>query len=218
MPSKKTASIKCHPQQLGCCIHCDTGLPKSLPGLVDHYMKSQDLPYCKKWNSMKSSLAGYRETTDFQAAVKMAIRAKDLVGNDHRQAGAFRIKRHSHQYRIEKVAIDSVLSKLKPSKLENVKSFDDLYARVYKICSDVHGIGPLYIYDAALRIGACLNLEPKQVYLHAGALTGAKALGIVVKRKIISVTAFPAPIQKLKPHEIEDFLCIYKDKLAAFRT
>ena len=163
---------------------------------------------------MKSCLAGYRETTDFKAAVKSAILAEDLVGKAHRQGGEIRINRHGHQRRIEKVAIDEVRRQLKPGKLENAKSFDELYDRVYKICRDIHGIGPLYIYDAALRIGARLKLNPSRVYLHAGALDGAKALGMEVKNSPLPVAAFKAPIQKLKPHEIEDFLCIFKNHLS----
>lgn len=32
-------------------------------------------------------------------------------------------------------------------------------------------------------------------------------------REALPVSAFPKEIQKLKPHEIEDFLCIFKEEL-----
>jgi hypothetical protein len=77
----------------------------------------------------------------------------------------------------------------------------------------VDGIGELYIYDTALRIGAKLNLLPSRIYLHAGARVGARALGFAGRLKYIELRDLPKEFQKLEPHEIEDVLCIFKDKL-----
>jgi hypothetical protein len=79
-------------------------------------------------------------------------------------------------------------------------------------------VGELMVYDTALRIGAFLKLEPVSVYLHAGTKTGAKALGLTVSgKKNINVTDLPKEFRKLKPHEIEDCLCIYKDNIDSLR-
>jgi hypothetical protein len=55
----------------------------------------------------------------------------------------------------------------------------------------------------------------KDVYLHAGARQGARALGLDVRRGFLPVTAFPKPLRSLSADDIEDFLRIYKKKLAA---
>lgn len=74
----------------------------------------------------------------------------------------------------------------------------------------IHDIGPLTIYDTALRIGAFLRLEPAVVYLHRGTREGAKAIGENHRSECLDVRELPRPFQRLKPYEIEDCLCIYK--------
>lgn len=77
----------------------------------------------------------------------------------------------------------------------------------------LHGIGELTVYDTALRIGAKLGLLPKKVYLHAGTRAGARALGLNWKATSLAVRELPSELLTLTPHEIEDCLCIFKDKL-----
>ena len=77
----------------------------------------------------------------------------------------------------------------------------------------VGGLGELYVYDTALRIGAKLNLLPNKVYLHAGTRSGAEALGFDGKATVLNVSDLPRELQKLEPHEIEDVLCIFKADL-----
>jgi len=74
------------------------------------------------------------------------------------------------------------------------------------------GIGPLYTYDVSLWIGAFLRLEPERVYLQSGALEGAIALGIATRKSLhIDMSEVPYPLWTLKPYEIEDALCLYKE-------
>ena len=68
------------------------------------------------------------------------------------------------------------------------------------------------VYDTAFRIGAKLNKLPTKVYLHTGTREGAKALGFDGKVKSIGVYELQPEFQKLEPYEIEDILCIFKDK------
>lgn len=100
-------------------------------------------------------------------------------------------KRHSHQRRIIKPAIDEakiILSTLE-YKLAKVTSFENLYIIAYENLITTNGIGPLYIYDAALRIGVICGHYPKDVYLHCGSKVGAKYLGFrgceTISRKIL---------------------------------
>jgi hypothetical protein len=77
----------------------------------------------------------------------------------------------------------------------------------------IRGLGHLYTYDTALRIGAKLDLLPEKVYLHAGTRKGAKALGLDWKARALEVASIPDELHELEPREIEDFLCIYEEKL-----
>lgn len=79
----------------------------------------------------------------------------------------------------------------------------------------VKGIGDLACYDIANRIGSYLGLNPELVYLHAGTRKGLKnLLKSKVKDNFIKKEDLPEPFKSsdLTCHEIEDILCIYKDK------
>lgn len=122
-------------------------------------------------------------------------------------------KRLSHQRRIPKSVLQKGKTKLlgNLSKMQNAKSFDNLHELIETIIGSIFGIGELMIYDTALRIGAKLKLEPTSVYLHAGTRSGAKKIGIYSSKKKAEIKYIPKPLRKLKAHEIEDVLCIYKN-------
>lgn len=124
-------------------------------------------------------------------------------------------KRFSHQRRLKKANLEEAKTKLLANlnELKASTNFDDLFLLVKKLVRPIKGIGELYVYDTALRIGANLGLLPTKVYLHAGTRTGAKRLGFQGKEPTIAVSRFPKALQKLQPHEIEDVLCIFKDEL-----
>lgn len=216
-PKNKAAS-SCRPTKARSgCKPSRTSLPNTLAGLVDCYLKMQNDRSGQSGNPLRSLLEGYRELEDFKKAVDHAIDAKELVGKSYDPLAKFSGKRHGHQRRIKKDAIEAVRQALILKKVKNTKSFEELHAYVTATCSGINGIGELYIYDAALRIGASLELKPELVYLHAGTKIGVRALGLSAKNSSLPVNAFPKPIQKLEPHEIEDFLCIYKEELKAFK-
>ena len=99
-------------------------------------------------------------------------------------------------------------------ELENVDNFRKLHDAVKAGAGKVFHNAKLTFYDTALRIGAYRKIEPKEVYLHCGAEVGARALGIKIKgRRAIPVGEFDSAFHQLKPREIEDLLCIYKENL-----
>jgi hypothetical protein len=63
-------------------------------------------------------------------------------------------------------------------------------------------------------VGAKLNVFPKKVYLHAGTRRGARALGLDAG-PTLNVSQLPREFRALLPHEIEDVLCIFKDRFKA---
>jgi hypothetical protein len=124
-------------------------------------------------------------------------------------------KRYSHQRRIKRAAIAQARSILSDAKLRMKKcsDFDSLFRLIEAALEDVPGIGELYIYDTSLRIGAKLGILPEKVYLYAGTRTGARNLGLDVAKSTVRMASLPPALRVLKPHEVEDVLCIFKDEL-----
>jgi hypothetical protein len=121
-------------------------------------------------------------------------------------------KRHPHQYRITRVALEESRCRLLDCLpvLQQVTIFDDLHEDVNALIGPIPGIGELTVYDTALRIGAHFGLEPTRVYLHAGTRKGAEALGLDPRRKTIEMDELPEPMRRLSAREAEDVLCMYK--------
>jgi hypothetical protein len=126
------------------------------------------------------------------------------------------------------------------------RDFEELFDKVEWLAGHTHEscqppyidkFGRVAIYDTALRIGFHLKRNPrkpfgndnknrvlplKYVYLHAGAMQGARALaelgvlskdpngnGKITLGLIVETTRFPTYItQRLEPYQIEDFLCV----------
>ena len=169
----------------------------NLETIVRHYI-SNYRPH------KQTELNWFRRQSSLEAAINVAAKAENERG-----------LRYSHQYRITRKAIQEADRLLleKHDVLERCKSFHELWQRIRIILGTVKGLGELYIYDTALRIGAYLNLLPDRVYLHAGTHTGAKAFGIVSRNtEWIDVDELPNILRELPPHEVEDILCIYKGK------
>ena len=124
-------------------------------------------------------------------------------------------KRCSHQRRLSKTSLEQARDILleNEDRIRQSQAFDDLLVLLERLLSPVKGLGELYIYDTALRIGAAIGVSPKRVYLHAGTRVGAKALGFDGRLKAPEVSQLPEWLQQLKPYEIEDALCIFKDEL-----
>jgi len=141
--------------------------------------------------------------------IEDAIRAASH-GLDQRQ------RRHPHQRRLKKAALELACAALlaRSSAICAAKSFHSLLEIVAEVAGTIPGLGELYAYDTALRVGARLQLFPAAVYLHAGTRYGAAALGLDAGRDKLALTELPQPFHGLSPHEAEDALCIYKALLA----
>lgn len=124
-------------------------------------------------------------------------------------------KRHPHQYRIPKDSLTKAKRRLlrQKEKIRNCASFEELYDLVNSRIKNIWMIGELAVYDIASRIGAYLHLEPEQVYLHRGTRDGARALGFHGPLAKLTINDLPREFGRLKPGEIEDCLCIYKERL-----
>lgn len=122
-------------------------------------------------------------------------------------------KRHPHQYLIPRRLLELAEERLQAAarRLAGAPDFDALHEIVKREIGSVQGIGKLMVYDIAHRIGAYLGEFPTLVYLHRGTKEGAAVLGF--RGETLDPAVLPAPFSRLTPAEIEDCLCIYKDKL-----
>src|SRR5271156_1213742 len=89
-------------------------------------------------------------------------------------------KRYSHQRRIERTAIRQSLAILShfEGPIRKCADFPGLFKLIRVELLHVTGIGELYVYDTALRIGTKLGVFPEKVYLHAGTRIGVRTLGL----------------------------------------
>ncbi|WP_342619296.1 hypothetical protein [Rhodoferax sp. GW822-FHT02A01] len=149
----------------------------------------------------RDELAFFKEISQ-EKALEFAALAKDSRGN-----------RFSHQRRLTRESLQqgkqAIMSML--GAFQKANSFEEVLQIVRGVTSKVHGLGELYAYDTALRISAKTGHEPKHVYLHAGTRVGAKRLGIPTNRDYVPMTELPEALLLLKAHEVESFLCLYKN-------
>jgi hypothetical protein len=100
-------------------------------------------------------------------------------------------------------------------ELSRLRRFHELHSKVLDTIGPIRGIGELMVYDTSLRIGARLELSPDFIYLHAGTRVGARELGLDGRLPFVRTTDVPVPLRRLRPHEIEDFMCIFKSQFLA---
>ena len=126
-------------------------------------------------------------------------------------------KRHDHQRRISGEAIKQWADSLGKAQariqafhgcsFEKLFDFLDVQARA------ISGIGPLMVYDTALRIGANIGCLPKDfVYLHAHARIPSLRSDVYRIKK----SELPREFKVLgtwEAYEIEDFLCVYQEQI-----
>ncbi|MBO9538294.1 hypothetical protein [Herbaspirillum sp.] len=145
-------------------------------------------------------------TRPFDIALDYAALAKDSRG-----------KRFSHQRRLKRKNLELAKKFLmeKKDEFEKTKSFEAVFKIVQQITSAISGLGELYTYDTALRISVAIKHEPIHVYLHAGTRVGAKKIDIDGRRSYVSMAELSKELQILDAHEVENFLCIYKNELGS---
>ena len=181
------------------CIDSEPEQISSLEEIVDDYIvrwRPDDEKEAKSWK-------GHSCLGD---AVRRAALSIDENG-----------KRHPHQYRIPKQALERAAEVLEGIDFSVMTSFEELHQTIEHLIKspNIKGIGELAVYDMAHRIGMYLDLLPEFVYLHRGTRDGAYALGFEGDK--LHKNQLPKALQKLTPAEIENCLCIYKLSIKNFR-
>ena len=197
----KTMTVGCAPPPIRSPATC----PSPLKG-----MKVDDLGAVVRAYKLNCRSRSQEELDSFASEIDLSA-AIERAGLAQRPD----FKRYSHQWRIPGAVLKEASKQLRRARLERARDFNELYGLVRRTIGSIFGIGELTTYDTALRIGARLGLEPRQVYLHAGTRRGARALGLDSRAATLSMSEIPQALRVLKPREVEDCLCIFKDSLSA---
>ncbi|MBV9070051.1 MAG: hypothetical protein JO093_04610 [Acidobacteria bacterium] len=149
-------------------------------------------------------IAWFKEQPSLREAIGTAVRA---VKRDR--------KRYDHQYRIWRSAIPQAIAALLAleGRIARVETFDELLHLITEQLRDIPGIGELYYYDTAFRIGVYLGIYPTRVYLHAGTRAGARKLQPPVdyRKDALEIGELPSELRGRPPYVTENILCIYRD-------
>src|SRR5687767_3494109 len=127
-----------------------------LAKVVHHYK-------AKHRDRARAELKSFAEEPSLQQAVERAAWARTPDGS-----------RYAHQRRRKHEALleGSVHLAARLVDMEAARDFVTLHRIVEDAVGGVEDLGPLYIYDTALRIGAKTDVRPALVYLHAGTRDG----------------------------------------------
>ncbi len=165
------------------------------------------------WKGWRAALDFYGNLPDWKTVI-------DKAGRFHYDASG---KCHPHQRCISGVARKQFASDLQKNQaaIYDSKDFNNLYKNIEKFCKKGE-IGELTIYDTAMRLGAFLekqknkSFKPKKVFLYNGAMKGAVVLfekgWLKEPSNRMSLSAFKKLFPQKKAWEVEEILCIYKDK------
>jgi hypothetical protein len=103
--------------------------------------------------------------------------------------------------------------RVKIDTLRKAKTFEDIYGVVE--ATQVWGIGRMSVYAIAERIGAFLEIKPKEyLYLHAGPLEGwMRLMGYRPAEGRVAVSILPKPFRTIELYHVENLLCEYRELL-----
>lgn len=164
-----------------------------LEKIIEHYKTQHQL-------NLESELADFSPSNNFSDVISRVAYCK---GKDE--------KKFPHQHRVTKKTCDESYSVLKIISFDTIEDFESLYKYLKMKLLPIHGVGKLYVYDAALRLGAYFSQEPTKIYLHAGTLKGARNLNLDTSKDSLNIQDLPLHLQTINPKFVEAILCIYKD-------
>ncbi|GAB3667559.1 hypothetical protein GCM10028791_43260 [Echinicola sediminis] len=160
----------------------------------------------------------YKNLPNFKEVVENA--GKAVVPNNTTGCGNNKTMFAGHQNRVGKKKCQEGAELLLQAPfyeaLEKAKSFEDIFGITEEVKNKVFGLGDLWSYDTAQRIGLSKSCYPKAVYLQTGTLAGAKELvkrGLVDGKALrgqrsVPQTVFSKVFRHLPCYMIENLLCV----------
>lgn len=177
-----------------------------LEDLVNEYIENMNCD-----NSLESQIDFYKKL-ELSKAIEYACNKGEYNVNG-------KLYKNRHFDRRKKMSLIALREGLfrRMNAIEVSINFDEVYNIILEEGKNIKDIGVLTIYDIAVRIGASNNIFPNKLYLQAGAAIGAHKLGIIanIKNLVIDVEAANVKysiLKKLNTYQVENFLCVYKDK------
>lgn len=176
------------------------------------------------WRTMELLLADYAAGTEARSRETLWWKAGGHPFEAAIRRAAFSIRedgrRHSHQNRIPGAILQACAKALIEHlpALERSPRFYELLTQIETLYQPIRGAGELLAYDTADRLRHRLGLASEHlIYLHAGTRVGARRLlgGRLPRGDAWALMRhqIPEPLRILDNHELEDFLCVYKDEL-----
>lgn len=173
---------------------------RELTKLVERYCT------CEKFKPrFVAKIDAFRNLRSFNAALEIAAKGEEVDG-----------KRNCHHLHwlfssLRKTSLTKAVEILtgNSGRLKRCKNFEGLHQILTGLVIGIPYIGTVYCYDVALRIGAANGFLPEKVYLPSTPVrNAAHNLELVINAdKTIDFDTLRLPLKKLKPYEVEDFLC-----------
>lgn len=176
----------------------------------------------KNFNSLEECVADWKKTfgkggqlsdkrDTIEAMCKKAKSFKhavEIACHSRRPNG----KMHHHQSKVKEVDRKAFAKAIIASGANKLKTFDELHDLLEQIGLETPGIGPVTIYDVAVRIAAYQGLNVLSLYFHAGVRIGWAKLHGHRSPNVprIARKDLPKALLILDTNSIEDFLCGYK--------
>lgn len=145
----------------------------------------------------------YSELTLVEAIEKSA---KGIDSN-----GKFR----RHQFRNGKLKCQKGYAELMKyfRLIQKCESFEEIFQITEVVTVNIKGLRNLWSYDTALYISFNKGYAPKEVYVQRGVRDGVKKIfpahHQIQHCRSLPRKIFPKELHKLKPYEVENFLCIW---------
>jgi hypothetical protein len=188
-----------------------------LKKLINEYLTGRNCGIC-----CSANVLAFYSTLTLDAAIKYTCEYGQVkVGNTYYP--------DSHFEKLNLVALQEAAKKLWniSTKLQGAHSFKEVYYLVRAVTEPIKGLNRMFYYDASVRIAASVGkgtpaFLPEDVFYQRGAELGAIRLGILSKATIDEEKPYlpyklfiraSNQFNRLKPYQIEDFLCIFYDKL-----
>jgi hypothetical protein len=120
---------------------------------------------------------------------------------------------NNHQHRVGYATCTEGAIELAKHEIEikRAKTFDEIFEITELVRNKIFGLGHLWSYDTALRIGFAKGVHPIKVYVQSGVRKGVRKVmnGKLPGGRSLPKHMFDPSLQKLKPYQLENFLCLY---------
>jgi hypothetical protein len=150
-----------------------------------------------------------RRNTTFDEALAMAARARIPVGPNN----VFRKEPHQIRIAPEDLAAGYRVLKSRPASTWSNPRFAKLLAETTRVANETPGLGDLWAFDTAFRLGIFFRCKPTDLHLHAGCRTGAERLLGRRLGQTVPLSSFGLLADRLGAPHLESFLCTLKDYL-----